>query len=452
MKQLLVKYPNKFRAVLFNKPTAHVSVCFSMRAGAEQEGKSISGASHIIERMIKSELVGMVNEFGGVVESSVSYELISWTISSSREFLEDSIRAMASAVFDFFPKSSTLSTQKSKVLQEIEKQNFNPVAILNEITQKQMYKGTALSQEVIGSAKSVSLLELAAVKEFYTKMLSPQNICLSVVGKIGDKVKIEKPEGGKPHTDKVIDTTNFDPSWMVPSKELENYSPDYKITDSLNEVTGYINNYFYSRTIKLESKYKCRSVKFVSLNQPVYLSKPKSLNQTRFQISFPSAPYVSTGYKYSKLIETYLTYALREEVLKLLNVYGVNVSVIAFKNNGRLSVTFAADAEVAEERYAAVINRLKQIASEGVSEKEFNVLKNMYETTVSLYHESSTEIAYRFNKWLLIKDELFNLNTEIAGINAMTYENFSYTLNHILDFNKILVVVLGKKPDGFVPF
>lgn len=452
MRQLSIKYPNKFRAILFNKSTAHVTICFSIHAGAEQESRTLSGASHIIERMIKANLILETNKFGGVVESSVDSELINWTISTTREHIEDSLKILSTAIFGFFPKSSAFEMQKAKVLQEIEKKKFNPMAILTDITKRQLYHGTTLSLEVIGSAKSVSELTIQQIKDFYTKILSPQNISLSIVGDIGDREIIDISNKNAVVNGQIADISGFDQLWMVPNKDEEIVLKNYKTTDSLNEIQKFVNNYFYSSTLKLESKHKSRAVKYISLNKPVFISKLKTLNQTRFQITFPSAPYLSSSYKYAKLIEAYLTYYIRGELLKELNVYSVDISVIGCKNNGHLSISFAVDNEVANDRYNTVMKLLKQIATEGISNAEFESLKNMYETTVSIYHESSVKVANRFNKWILIKDEVFNLNNEIASIRAMTYENFVYTLKHILDFNKILVVMLGRKNDDFKPF
>ena len=55
-----------------------------------------------------------------------------------------------------------------------------------------------------------------------------------------------------------------------------------------------------------------------------------------------------------------------------------------------------------------------------------------------------SDLARRYNKWLYLKGELFNLNHELKLISAMNFDSFREVSKKIVNFNSMLVVYLGK--------
>ena len=267
MKQVLVKYPNKLRAVFATRPSRMVSISVSINAGVEQETRSISGVSHLIERLLRCEIIKNVNDFGGVVDTFTDYNQISLTISTQREFLKNAIEVLSSAIFNFYPKIESFEREKKKVLVEIEKVNFNPFAMLNTLTQSIMYKGTNLANDELGSAKSISQLTLEEVKEFYKKILSPDDIIISFVGEVGDPAQ----KVGDEQSDKQDQKAQY----TLTKKQVENYwdypyetnfidKNDFKMMDRFNYVQDLVNKYFYLKSMKLTSKARTKNVKYVT--------------------------------------------------------------------------------------------------------------------------------------------------------------------------------------------
>ena len=178
------------------------------------------------------------------------------------------------------------------------------------------------------------------------------------------------------------------------------------------------------------------------------IEKAKNLNQSRIQISLPSAPYSSRGYRYSKLFEILLKNYLSRNFSTEEGLYSLETSVSQFRNNAYLSITFAVDFENAQTVYAKLRRLLRELKSQGVSREEFASLKLAYQTIVSLGHEKMSDLAKRYNKWLFLKGEMFNLINELKAIEAMDYNDFGTITNKMLDEKGILVVYLGKKLDG----
>lgn len=420
MEHNLISFPNKFKAVICNTNCKMVTVSLSLCVGAELEPKSKSGISHLVERLIRSSLSARISEFGGIIETKTDFEHIEFNVSCQLSALEKCLQALSECVFDFFPKQASLDREILKITQEIEKESFNPTALLNNLTQKYIYKGTNLSTTVLGNVKTVQSISLTDVRVFMDEILLPENVLLSIVGELT----------------------------LLKNEEGENLS----LQEAVDKTQSFINKYFYIRVMEKMGKRRPRSTPSVALTSPVFISKNKPLNQTRYQISFPTAPHDSAGYKYSKILEMYLNLYLRMELKMVAGVYGVDVTIRQFKNNSHISITFAVDSDNAENVYHSILKALVKLKNEQVTRQEFNIMQDKYKTEVALQHTNPQTIAVRYNKMLFLKGELFDLDNELQQISALTSENFNITCVKTLDFNAMLVIAIGRIDKEFAPF
>lgn len=453
MKQSLVKYPNGLRVVVSSRQSQVVTLSFSLCFGAEQEKKDKSGITTIIEKLLCLSVKKGLDSASCVVESKTDYEHMEITISSIRENLEDSLKLLTRALFDFSPTYKEFMQVKHKALQTIEKSKSNPLSVLSSITQKTRFKTTSLATELIGTEKSIEALTIEEVREYYYNILMPEYMLLSVVGNISDEVVDECNNG--------VEEENLKPLGVKEVKEEDiaswsalNYKEDIsKIKtkryeqDNLDYIKNLINKEFYSKTIGLKKGSKRRSTAYFPLKAPVVVVKSKALNQSRFQLSMPSAPYSSRGYKYSKLFEIMLRNYLMKSLSGEHGLYSLDTRLNQFKNNAYLSITFAVDYENASEVYEKVKKLLKELRSQGSSKEEFNSLKIAYATMIALGHERMSDLAKRYNKWLFLKDEMFNLNTELKSVQAMNHTDYETIFKKMLDQKGMTVVYLGKKLD-----
>lgn len=418
MEQNLITFPNKFRAVVCNMSSRMVCVSVSICTGAELEQRSWSGISHLTERLIRSAVLSQVSTVGAIVDTKTDFEHIEITVSCQPEALEFVIKTLSDCIFNFYPKQASLEREQFKISQEIEKESFNPMAQLFNLTQKYMYKGTSLSTTVLGTQKTIDSITIANVRDFLANNLMPENVLVSVVGEL---TKIEKGN---------------------------DVSKDF----AMEQVQSYLNKYFYIKTIEQNYKRRAKSTPSVVPAEPIFIAKNKPLNQTRFQISFPTAPHESAGYKYAKILEKYLNLYLRVQLRETAGVYGIETKVVQFKNNSHISISFAVDSERAENIYELVVLALINLQKEHITKDEFDSLVNMYKTEVALLHSLPTNLATRYNKQLFLKDKLFDLDAELSQISALVYENFHTTCSATLDFSTMVVIMLGRINKEFNPF
>lgn len=453
MKQTLIKFPNGFKAVLSSRNSNVVTISLSVMYGAEQEKKNSSGITHFIERLLRSSISRDVSKIGGIVESKTDYEHFEITISTVRENLEFAMNSLSKILFDFRPTYEKFKEEQRRILQEIENRKVSPLAILNDLTQKNRYKTTSLATELYGTTKSISSLDLEVIREYYKSILNPNYLVLSVVGNISDEKTesvLAEPENEvvKFSSGEVVEENIKNMStWNEIKEDFDRVktivTKKYDV-DNLNYIKELVTKTIYSKTLALNNKTKRRSTAYFPLKQPTIVEKNKNLNQSRFQISLPSAPYSSTAYRYSKLFEIYLKQYLQNGLSKEGGVYGLDLYVSQFKNNAHLNIVFAVDHEKAVTIYNRVIELLKGQRQESTTMAEFKSLVVAYQTMISLGHERMSDLARRYNKWLFLKQEMFNLSQELKLIEAMNFESFRQVSRKMINFNSILVVYLGK--------
>ena len=455
MKQSLIKFPNGLRVVLCSKQSNVVTLSLSVLYGAEQEKKNMSGITHFIEKLIKSSISNEITKVGGIVESKTDYEHFEITISTVRENLEYSLKVLTTVLFEFRPTYQKFKQEQARILQEVENRKSSPQAILSDLTQKNRYKTTSLATELYGTSKSILELDVETVREYYNSILTPENILLSVVGNISDEIESEEETNADDEVVK-FDATETDvdlKNLSVWNDVKDNLADIKKIKtakydqDNLNYIKDLVTKSFYSYTIKLKKASRRRATAYFPLKQTTIITKNKNLNQSRFQISLPSAPYSSSAYRYSKLFELYLKNYLKKGLADEQGVYGLDIYLSQFKSNAHLNIVFAVDYEKAEAVYKKVIELLKGQRQESTTTSEFKSLVVAYKTMISLGHEKMSDLARRYNKWLFLKGELFNLAHELKVISAMNFDSFKEVSKKIINFNSMLVVYLGRQLD-----
>lgn len=452
MKQTLIKFPNGFRAVLSSRNSNVVTIQLSLLFGAEQEKKNMSGVTHFIERLLKSAIQRDVDKLGGLVESKTDYEHMEITISTVRENLEDCFSSLTKILFDFRPTYEKFKLEKIKILSEIENRKLSPLAILSDLTQKNRYKTTSLATELYGTTKTIGELTLEELREYYKSILTPNQILLSVVGNIADEKESDNLSIGDDEV-KTFDDGEEDKDLKSISVWNEIYEEKIDLSkikvkkydyDSLDYIKDLVTKEFYSKTLNLPNNLKRRTTAYFPLKKTTIITKNKNLNQSRFHISLPSAPYISSAYKYSKLFEIYLSNYLKSGLGSEMGLYGLNVYISQFKNNAHLNIVFAVDEEKAVDVYKRVIELLKGQRQESTTMAEFNSLVVAYKTMVSLGHEKMSDLAKRYNKWMFLKGEVFNLTNELKAISTMNFESFREVSKKMINLNSMLVVYLGK--------
>ncbi len=415
LKQSIIKFPNDFKVIFSGRDSRSVAMCVTIPYGVEKEPARVAGISHVIEKIIKNDLKKQVNRFGGELFTRVTYEFIEISVVTIRDNLTKLMTALSRALFDFAPKMDDLKKAKAAAIKDLEMNKLAPNFILDKITNDNLYKKTGLTNNFYGILASVSKITLDDTKEYLNKIISPNNLVLSVVGDIITE------------TDDEDDDTKY------------------------SEVYSLVMEKFYGKLIN----YKKHNAKFseeVEHNGKTYNEKTKMLFQDRFEIAFPCASYSSENYKYVRLIDNYVQDYLENYTAGKDYIYGLNVELVRFSNNGHIKIAFAVDSDRAEDVYNDITSQIADIREQGISLGEFEKLKTTYVIKVAFNNEGCLSLARSYAKKLALRGEVFDIDSEIINIRNLDYENFLIVMKDTLSNKNMSVARVGIKRDNFLSF
>lgn len=415
-KQSLITFPNNFRLIVSNKDTRAVAIVLSICYGTENEPARQSGISNVIEKLIAIDLSKQVSKYGGEISSRSSVEHLEITISTYRENLSKLLTALSRAVFDFNPKVDHLEEVKKRVLQSIEKYKNSPLSTLERLTLKNLYARVGISNHPVGTPAVVTKLTVEDTREYLSKIIGPNSMNLTIVGDVGDRTESEAG----------VETT-------------------------YNEVYSLVMELFYAKLIKYKNP-KPKFSEAVTEHKSLYSEKTKILFQDRFLLALPAYAYNSANYKYARIVEDYVGGYLKKALSRRENIYGFEAKSNSYRNNGHMSLLFAVDEDAAVEAYNFIIENIEKIRAEGVTSGEFESLKRTYMSRVIFKHETVLALAKRYSKWMSLKNELFDLDTELNAIMGLDYEVFKKTLAEMLNTKRVSVARVGRKREDFKPF
>ena len=414
-KQSLIKFPNGFKVVFSGKDSHTVGITLNIPYGVEKEAFRQSGISHLIERLVYNDLSKQIDRYNGELRTKVTFEYIEISILTIRQNIAKILTALSRSIFDFTPKMDDFKRAKKMVVDNLEKNKLAPNYILEKLTNESLYKKSGLSNNFYGVLASISKIELDEVKQYLAKIISPNNLVLSIVGDI----------------------------------ENANYKDDEDMRYS--DIYSIVMEEFYGKLLS----YRNHNAKFseeIINKTKLYSEKTKLLYQDRFLIAYPCASYNSKNYKYVRLIDNYIQKYLEDYASNKDYIYGLKVELVKYANNGYIKVLFAVDEDMAEEVYYKIISLIDDIRVQGISIGEFDKLKNSYIAKVIFNNESVVDLSKSYAKKLALRGEVFDLDLEIEDINGLQYDNFKIVMTETLSKKSISVARVGKKRDDFIPF
>lgn len=180
-----------------NSPVAYCSV--TVKAGTRNEKNGENGIAHLTEHMVfkgtKSRSASFINSYidslGGELNAYTTKEETVIHSTILKEDLSKAINLIVElALCPVFPEKE-LEKEKVVILDEINSYKDSPEDSIYEDFEELLFKGSALSNPVLGSEKFVKKCKVKELKEYHQRMFVPQNMCFAVVADI-EESKVKK--------------------------------------------------------------------------------------------------------------------------------------------------------------------------------------------------------------------------------------------------------------------
>ena len=184
--------PNGLEIVAERNAAAYsTAVGFFVRTGARDESDAVAGVSHFLEHMMfkgtPSRSADDVNrefdEMGAHYNAFTNEENTVYYAAVLPEHQDRAVELLADILRPSL-REDDFNTEKQVILEEIQMYEDQPPFGADDKCRAMHYGPHPLGRSVLGTAESVGQLPVAAMREYFRRRYSPENIVLAGAGRI----------------------------------------------------------------------------------------------------------------------------------------------------------------------------------------------------------------------------------------------------------------------------
>ncbi|MDN5380163.1 pitrilysin family protein [Thermodesulfobacterium sp.] len=169
-----------------------VTVKLCVKVGSAYENEKQAGITHLIEHMIfkgteskkPEDIVGEIEALGGYMNAFTSFDYTCYYTTGPTKILEKSLDILSDIVFHPYFDPKELEREKEVVVEEMKMRLDNPHVVLFEEVMKASYQKYPYRRPIIGYEETVRSFKREDLLSFINQFYTPENMLLSVVGKI----------------------------------------------------------------------------------------------------------------------------------------------------------------------------------------------------------------------------------------------------------------------------
>ncbi|MBM3199483.1 insulinase family protein [Candidatus Woesearchaeota archaeon] len=200
MKRFVLK--NGMVVLIKQRPTNSVAIELTVKVGSNYEHDKIRGLSHFLEHMLfegtnnrsARQIANEIESIGGEINAFTDNERTSYYVVVLHKYFDRALDVISDIIQNPVFDEKIIDKERKVVLDEINLTTDDPKIHQWVLFQKLLYKKHNCRYPVYGTVDAVSGLKRKDFLEFYSKYYVPNNMILSIVGNIDERVlpKIEK--------------------------------------------------------------------------------------------------------------------------------------------------------------------------------------------------------------------------------------------------------------------
>ncbi len=398
--------------VVSERMAAVRSVSFGvfLKTGSRQETVARHGLTHFIEHALfkgtgkrtAAEIAEEADLLGGNLDAFTGREIVGFHDKVLDYHFERSFDLIADLVTAPEFDRGELEKERAVILEELKMVEDTPDDIIFDIFSEQIYPEHPLGRPIIGTRDSLASFTPDLVRPYYEEIFSPGNLVIAGAGNLehGDLVALARRHFG-----------NLAPG-TVP---------------------------------------ECLPAPAAAAS--IVLRDREELEQSHLVIGMPCSSAVSDDRYVCNLLSVILGGGMSSRLFQSVRedrglVYTVYSAINPFKDCGNLNIYAATSPERMEETIEAILNEVRRLRFEPVSESELRRNKEQLKASLILNLESSSSRMSSLAQQEMTFGRFFTPEEILAAVEAVTASDISHMASEIFDPQEISVTVLGDL-DGF---
>lgn len=383
-----------------------VSMGVWIGTGSRRETAEENGISHFIEHMVfkgtanrsSEEIARSVDSLGGGLDAFTSKELVSYNTKVLDEHVPVAFDVLADLVLNPLFRDEDIEKEKGVILEEIKMEVDNPEYLIHEIFSSNFWKDHPLGKPILGTKDTVNRFHREMIREYWQRVYSPGNILITAAGNLRHDQIVK------------LSAERFDK--LVPVAPAPPFAPPkpharmvFRNKASLEQVHVYMGMPSYP--LRHESRFVC----YVLNN-------------------------VLGGAMSSRLFQN-----IREKQGLAYSVYS---ELNMYHDAGCLAICAGTSRESAERVVYSVMDELRQLRDERVTDEELRRAKDHLKGSFMLGLESTSSRMGNLARQELYFGRFFSLDEMLESIEVVTADQVQAVAREFFDPEHIALTMLGR--------
>lgn len=404
------RYDNKLRLIVNKMPSVmSVSVGILVGAGSVLESAENNGISHFIEhmtfkgtdKMSAFEISEAFDEIGSSVNAFTSKEMTCYYVKSTVPALERSFEVLSDMFLKSIYSPDEIEKEKGVVVEEINMCEDTPEDVCFDGLSAAFFGNEGMGRTILGTAENIRSFDRSFIESYRNDYYNADNIVISFSGNVDEKVA---------------------------QNLIEKYFMPFVATRKSKD---------YYRTSKT--------------NLGKFIRKNKDIEQNHLAIAFDGVKY--NGEYFDELsifngilgggMSSRLFQKIREELGLCYTVYS---TPSGYRDVGSICVYAGLNPSQTKQAYDAIFQVLKDVKSNGITQKEFEKGKAQVLSAFAFGQELTSSQMRIFGKYLLFEDSVLEIEDRMKDIENIKIERVN-ELIEMLNFDKFSLSLVGKDVD-----
>lgn len=381
---------------------------FFYRVGSRNEPDELNGITHFIEHCVfkgtkkRSALDIAIEQdrLGGNLDAFTTHEETGFVIKVIDDQIERAFGLLADMLTDPTFDDSELENEQRVIIEEMKMNEDSPEELLSDIFHREFFPGHQLGMSITGTAETVRSFNHQRTRAYHEQAFSAENLIIAAAG-----------NNEHDHLVDLVRSSNF--SW--PSISGNQLKPELPAPIPA---------------------------------APIFIESRPDLEQAHVIIATPLVNARDKRRYAADLLSNILGGGTSSRLWQKIReerglAYNVGSSTAMYNDTGFFTVSAATSPEHVEEVLDIVVEEMRAVVSEGITEDELDLMKDQTRASILLSLEDSASRAGSLAQSEMVHGRQIPVEETLAKLDAVTADEVKLLAQEFFRTEKLAFTALG---------
>jgi len=392
------------------KDTQAVTVMVFVKVGSRYETVPLNGASHFLEHLMfkgtkrrpdTQTISRELDSIGAEFNAFTSKDHTAYYIKASKQHLDLALDMLSDMLINSTFDAKELDRERGVIIEEINMYEDNPMALVEDIFEKQLYGNTPLGRNIAGTKQGIAAMNRSAMLRYKSAYYIGSNTTILVAGSVPKNVR------------------------------------------------SLVSNFFRQLPRQRRGKQFTAQKGFA---RPGVVVRQKATEQVHLTLGMPTFGYIDKRNDALALLSVILGGTMSSRLFIEIRerrglCYYIRASVNPYEQIGHLAIQAGIDKQRIDQAIPAITAELAKVAQHGVTAEELHRAKEYVKGKFVLSLEDSENVAGWLGKQALFQRKVKTDAERITEIEKVTRRAVEQVARQVLRPSAYRLAIVGPYTD-----